>query len=652
MKFKEIIKQLEDEMAGSDSPLQGFEYSKTHTEYVWIRDSKKIIGTQQAHYEILSENGNVSVNLDFEGNISGDRAYKFFQRNLGTLPTDIQWRNRRIIKRLTCIPLLNQNDPNIVSKISAALQYMDNSIGDTIRKLLKPNNNNKKITKKEYPTMTNMPLNQILYGPPGTGKTYKLVSEYFPLFTTEVEEISDEQYHIDVIKKYTWWQAVAAALLELGTVEVTKILQHPIVIAKNFISNQKSPRAMVWSMLQRHTKLSNKLVEYKLRDAPYLFDKDSDGKWTVDINVISSEAPEINELLDEWKNKPSHNGNTVKRYEFITFHQSFSYEDFVEGIKPIMPEGEDEVKELLYNVESGIFKRICLRASLDPEHEYALFIDEINRGNVSQILGELITLIEEDKRAGNENEMSVVLPYSKTEFSVPNNLYIIGTMNTADRSIEALDTALRRRFSFVEMTPKPELLSPACMFRDFLWKCEEDGWDDEPYKSNEKTLLEMLGASPKIWDERKNVWNKMYKLKEKREEQLDYFKTEEFTGINLEQLLLIINKRVEKLLSKDHMIGHAYFIGVYSLQGLKEVFQDKIVPLMQEYFYGDYGKIGLVLGGGFIKVEEQDENIFAEMIGYNAEGLDQRLVYKILPAKEMDNDKFMAALLLLQPATK
>ena len=216
-------------------------------------------------------------------------------------------------------------------------------------------------------------------------------------------------------------------------------------------------------------------------------------------------------------------------------------------------------------------------------YNYVLIIDEINRGNVSQIFGELITLLEPDKRLGMAEQLRVMLPYSGEEFGVPPNLYIIGTMNTADRSVEALDTALRRRFSFEEMPPRYDLR--------------------------------------------------------------DLERTEH--GIKVSELLQTLNARIEKLIDRDHLIGHSYFMD--RSISLKEVFQNKIIPLLQEYFFGDYGKIGLVLGRGFVEVHENKSSkvTFAEFDYDEAQDLADRRVYRILWPDTMNNAEFQSALQLL-----
>ncbi len=247
-----------------------------------------------------------------------------------------------------------------------------------------------------------------------------------------------------------------------------------------------------------------------------------------------------NKFIEMFTSPPNGIGEKKERFEFLTFHQSYSYEDFIEGIKP-----ELSGSDVSYKIEEGIFQKMCTRARNDSSNDYAIFIDEINRGNISSIFGELITLIEDDKREGRPNEIKATLPYSKKKFSVPKNLYIIGTMNTADRSVEALDTALRRRFSFIEMNPEPEKLNT------------------------------------------------------------DEFKC---TGIDLEALLNTMNARIEKLLDKDYCIGHSYFMTIKNrqepIEEIKSIFQNKILPLLQEYFYGDWGKILLVIGEKFVETKK------------------------------------------------
>ena len=226
----------------------------------------------------------------------------------------------------------------------------------------------------------------------------------------------------------------------------------------------------------------------------------------------------------------------------VTFHQSFAYEDFIEGIRPSV-----EGKKVAYKLNHGIFKRIAKRANdsaeAGGEERFVLVIDEINRGNIAKIFGELITLIEDSRRLGQDDATEVTLPYSGETFGVPDNLYIIGTMNTADRSIQLLDTALRRRFTFMEMMPEPRHR-----------KIETD-----------------------------------------------------IEGVNCRDLLTAINKRVAALLDREHQIGHTYLFNVTSMEELSFTFRNKIFPLLQEYFFDDWLKIRAVLGNNaFVQAREPE----------------------------------------------
>lgn len=288
-----------------------------------------------------------------------------------------------------------------------------------------------------------------------------------------------------------------------------------------------------------------------------------------------------------------HDGNgRSERASLITFHPAYSYEEFVEGIRPEVVGGQ-----VSYRIRKGIFYRTCVSAAQQAGYgtladclndtpddrarklrrapPFYLLIDEINRANVASVFGDLITLLETDKRLGAEHELWLTLPYSQERFGVPANLYVVGTMNTTDRSIALLDIALRRRFSFREMLPDPSVLS--------------------------------------IVD-----------------------------GVDLPRLLRTINERIEYLLDRDHQIGHAYLTTVQTHADLCCVFRDRIIPLLQEYFFNDWAKIGLVLGDNPAWGKDPDQRLVwikkkytvsgsGALFGETPDSVDEVVTYEINP---------------------
>lgn len=295
---------------------------------------------------------------------------------------------------------------------------------------------------------------------------------------------------------------------------------------------------------------------------------------TVIYAVAIIENRELDEVKQEAYEEVLARYNEYKsdgRIVFCTFHQSYGYEEFIEGIKPVITKREDS-KDIQYDILPGNFKQFCHTAR-EAEHgeNFVFIIDEINRGNISKIFGELITLIEPSKRLGEDEEMEVILPYSREIFGVPNNIYLIGTMNTADRSIATIDTALRRRFYFKEVLPETAVLS--------------------------EIYVEDLSIS---------------------------------------EMLDRINKKITILYDREHSIGHAYFMDLKAsatIDTLAKIFENNIIPLLQEYFYDDYEKIRLILGDNKKDVEAQfivaKSNDYAELFGNVDIGLDDGCYYEI-----------------------
>lgn len=398
--------------------------------------------------------------------------------------------------------------------------------------------------------------NLILYGPPGTGKTYiarKFIEDFIKNQISKPKSI--DELKMEAIKDLTWYQLIAVSIYLKGKTNKFKVgdLKNDDLIKTYFSiikGRTKNIEQTLWAQLQIHTTLNSKTVKYQNRSEPSLFDKGSESDWYLTsegIEYVESDLKDVVSVLNGEKEIKKE--TTLNQYvTFITFHQSYAYEEFIEGLKPVI----DENESITYRVEPGIFKIICNKAKNDTQNKYVLLIDEINRGNIAKIFGELITLIEDDKRIGGEhNGLTVTLPYSKENFGVPSNLYVIGTMNTADRSIALLDIALRRRFTFLEMMPDYSIIDT-----------EIDG-------VNLKLLLEKLNLRISSLIDRDHQIGHSY-----------------FCDI------------VKKQKKRD-------------MEGAKSelmfVWYKKIIPLLQEYFYNDWERLKIVLGD-FISEDKNASN--------------------------------------------
>ncbi|EJA8765832.1 AAA family ATPase, partial [Campylobacter jejuni] len=420
---------------------------------------------------------------------------------------------------------------------------------------------------KDYNMMkNNTPLNQILYGPPGTGKTYHTIDRALEIILKEEKiQIPSEDDRINRKKLFDEY-------VKNGQIVFTTF--HQSYGYEEFIEGIK-PRI--------DSEENSKEIKYEIKDGIF---KELCEKALENRDSIKN----FNFYIDKLKEKAKIDDNNPEKYfELPNTKYSIQYrngktfrikfDDMSKNHKDY-PVSIDNIEKLYKtsNIDE-IYNSVYVRAILNylksqgledykekdekTNLPYIIIIDEINRGNVSKIFGELITLIEPSKRIGEKEELKVILPYSKKEFGVPKNVYIIGTMNTADRSITSLDTALRRRFEFIEMMPDVSKLSMDC------------------------------------------------------------------EGINLQELLKAINTRIEYLLDREKTIGHAFFIGVENLNDLKSIFQNKIIPLLQEYFYNDYALINAVLNDNGMIFEDKKDDKYLQKIKNLDSVNSERSIYNI-----------------------
>lgn len=428
---------------------------------------------------------------------------------------------------------------------------------------------------KELSNISNMALNQILYGPPGTGKTHNAINHALSIVNgREVSELIAEQ-KADPAKRVEA-KKLFDDLVAKGQIQFVTF--HQSYSYEDFVEGIKS------------VVNSNGDVEYRIEDGIFKRICNEAGK-------RSSPSLSFEDAFDLFVDEVETKGDKFELKSLVQ-GKPFNVKMSSLGNCRAIPKTKDATEmtitksNLKSYIESGVIKDwktytttigeyirekyIAKSKTVDNSAKnYVLIIDEINRGNISKIFGELITLIEKSKRLGETEALKVKLTYSGAEspedFGVPNNLFILGTMNSADKSIALVDTALRRRFEFIEYAADQTLLS-------------------------------------------NNV-----------------------EGINLQELLKTINSRIEILLDKDHKIGHAYLINVESKNQLCEAFRNRIIPLLEEYFFGDYEKIQLVLGDNteFNKTKENravvnnpssdQRNLF----GKDIDGFEEKTIYQL-----------------------
>ncbi|EIU4547617.1 McrB family protein [Campylobacter jejuni] len=430
--------------------------------------------------------------------------------------------------------------------------------------------------QSEESNMKIIPLNQILYGSPGTGKTYHTIDKALEIISKEEKiQIPSEDDRIN--RKKIFDEYVKNGQIVFTTFHQSYGYEEFVEGIKPIIDNDENSQEVKYDVKDGIFKeLCEKALENRdsIKNFNFYIDKLKEK-----VKIDDNNPEKYFELPNTKYSIQYRNGKTFR----IKFDDmSKNHKDYPVSIDNIEKLYKTSNIDEIYNSAyvRAILNYLKLQGLEDYKEKdekvnlpYIIIIDEINRGNVSKIFGELITLIEPSKRIGEKEELKVKLPYSGEEFGVPKNVYIIGTMNTVDRSITSLDTALRRRFEFIEMMPDVSKLSMDC------------------------------------------------------------------EGINLQELLKAINTRIEYLLDREKTIGHAFFIGVENLNDLKKVFKNKIIPLLQEYFYNDYALIDAVLNkNGMLEISVENKDYLKNMTEFIES---DKVVYKFSDSNNWSKDTFI-----------
>ena len=393
------------------------------------------------------------------------------------------------------------------------------------------------------------PTNIIYTGVAGTGKTYRLL-QIAKQYTDYLLRINDKDLLGQLLHELSWREVVCLIFLDFESkkqdlIKVPEIVSHEFFVSKAAQNaREKNLNGTAWLELRRHSPVDSKTVSFDNRASQAYFDKDNSGAWYLlpeSMDLLSELAQQLAEFQQaQCENNSQNQEFRQQRFSMVSFHQAYGYEEFVEGIRPVMVASNqlnNSQSQMSYAIQDGAFLKLCQRAANDPEQRYAMLIDEINRANVSRVFGELLSLIEPDKRAGMANAMTVNLAYSGRIFSVPANVDIYATMNTQDHSLAPLDMALRRRFRFIDCAPQPELLPIIHI-------------NQESETADSGTLnSEIINPAETI---------------------------------DLAKLLNGLNNRIAQTLGAEAQLGHAFLWSVASLEQLQTVLAEQIIPQLAQ----------------------------------------------------------------------